>query len=251
MHPRLIELESKLAELSITSASCDRKIVDLALSNKNLADKLSTLYSDISEIQLRLATLDTVQLRLDTVVGQLERLDMELSPLAVSNVNSMQLRFAELASTAIKQLGQVGYNKRVNTRRAFGYLFDKMKEFIEKIRSDVECSVQVIALGQGFIFEAMAMIATLFEPLISDPTWPSNLIHHQLQMIYYDANRLLFDGVLRGNGTSGNTLNSRDDDIVTLRQDMDMISYIDQREISILNVIGLVSNSFHYAGSLQ
>ena len=251
MHPRLIELESKLAELSITSASCDRKIVDLALSNKNLADKLSTLYSDISEIQLRLATLDTVQLRLDTVVGQLERPDMELSPLAISNVNFMQLRFAELASTAIKQLGQVGYNKRVNTRRAFGYLFDKMKEFIEKIRSDVECSVQVIALGQGFIFEAMAMIATLFEPLISDPTWPSNLIHHQLQMIYYDANRLLFDGVLRGNGTSGNTLNSRDDDIVTLRQDMDMISYIDQREISILNVIGLVSNSFHYAGSLQ
>ena len=245
MHPRVIELESKLASLSVNSASCDKKLVDLTLSNKNLADKLATLYSDMSEMKVRLARLHSVNVQLDTVVSKLSRLDIELTSSAIDHVNYMQLRFKETAATVIKQLGQVGYNKRVNIRRAFDYLFDKMKEFIEKIqRFDVEQRVQVIALGQDFIFDAMAMIATLLEPLITDPTWPSNLIHHQLQVIYYDANRLLFDGVLRrGNGT---TLNQIDDDIVTpVRHDMDMINYIDQREVSILNVIGLVSNT-HY-----
>ena len=171
------------------------------------------------------------------------RLDIELtsSSESIDHVSYMQLRFKETAATVIKQLGQVGYNKRVNIRRAFDYLFDKMKEFIEKIqRFDVEQRVQVIALGQDFIFDAMAMIATLLEPLITDPTWPSNLIHYQLQVIYYDANRLLFD-VRRGNGTTLNQIDDDDDIVTPVRHDM--INYIDQREVSILNVIGLVSNS--------
>ena len=173
------------------------------------------------------------------------RLDIELtsSSESIDHVSYMQLRFKETAATVIKQLGQVGYNKRVNIRRAFDYLFDKMKEFIEKIqRFDVEQRVQVIALGQDFIFDAMAMIATLLEPLITDPTWPSNLIHYQLQVIYYDANRLLFD-VRRGNGTTLNQIDDDDDIVTPVRHDMDMINYIDQREVSILNVIGLVSNT--------
>ena len=242
MHPRVIELESKLASLSVNSASCDAKLVDLTLSNKNLADKLATLYSDMSEMKVRLARLHSVNVQLDTVVSKLNsRLDIELtSSESIDHVSYMQLRFKETAARVIKQLGQVGYNKRVNIRRAFDYLFDKMKEFIEKIqRFDVIERVQVIALGQDFIFDAMAMIATLLEPLITDPTWPSNLIHHQLQVIYYDANRLLFD-VRRGNGT---TLNQIDDDDIVTPVRHDMINYIDQREVSILNVIGLVSNT--------
>ena len=245
----MIELESKLASLSVNSASCDAKLVDLTLSNKNLADKLATLYSDMSEMKVRLARLHSVNVQLDTVVSKLNsRLDIELtssSSESIDHVNYMQLRFKETAATVIKQLGQVGYNKRVNIRRAFDYLFDKMKEFIEKIqRFDVIERVQVIALGQDFIFDAMAMIATLLEPLITDPTWPSNLIHYQLQVIYYDANRLLFDGVLRrGNGTTLNQIDDDDDDDIVTPVRHDMINYIDQREVSILNVIGLVSNT--------
>ena len=80
MHPRVIELESKLASLSVNSASCDKKLVDLTLSNKNLADKLATLYSDMSEMKVRLARLHSVNVQLDTVVSKLNsRLDNELT----------------------------------------------------------------------------------------------------------------------------------------------------------------------------
>ena len=146
----------------------------------------------------------------------------------------------EKAANVIKKLGEVGYNKRVNISRAFGYLSDQLMECINQLNFNLT-NVELLALGQHLTFDALSTITSLLEPLMIDSTWPRYLLLHHLNMIYFDINGSLFDVILRKD-TMIETISQNKTLSLTERQnyDMEMREYIDQREVSILNVNGMI-----------
>ena len=123
-------------------------------------------------------------------------------------------------------------------------------EYIHQINFNLS-KVELLALGQQLTFDALSTITSLLEPLMIDSTWPRYLLLHHLNMIYFDINGSLFDLILRGN-TMIDTISQNETLSLTqtYNYDIEIRDYIDQREVSILNVIGKVSktacNSYPY-----
>ena len=120
---------------------------------------MAFLYTDMAELKSRLDRFDAFHVglntQLDTVMSKLERLEAPvLTQSVLDRVGYLQLRFKagvadllleaiyikvlnglpnpepkEKAANVIKKLGEVGYNKRVNIGRAFGYLSDQFWVF--------------------------------------------------------------------------------------------------------------------------
>ena len=116
-------------------------------------------------------------------------------------------------------------------------------EYIHQINFNLS-KVELLALGQQLTFDALSTITSLLEPLMIDSTWPRYLLLHHLNMIYFDINGSLFDLILRGN-TMIDTISQNETLSLTqtYNYDIEIRDYIDQREVSILNVIGKVSKA--------
>ena len=116
-------------------------------------------------------------------------------------------------------------------------------EYIQHINFDLS-KVELLALGQHLTFDALSTITSLLEPLMIDSTWPRYLLLHHLNMIYFDINGSLFDLILRGNTMIDSMSQNATQSLTqSYNYDIEIRDYIDQREVSILNVIGKVSKT--------
>ena len=125
----------------------------------------------------------------------------------------------------------------------FNKTLKKLTEYIHQINFNLS-KVELLALGQQLTFDALSTITSLLEPLMIDSTWPRYLLLHHLNMIYFDINGSLFDLILRGNTMIDSMSQNATLSLTrTYNYDIEIRDYIDQREVSILNVIGKVSKT--------